>query len=83
MKILDIGSGLGGPARTLASEYGNQIAHSLQWFRDMISQNKNKNKKPLGFNIFVGPETPVKAKNLLKNLEENRIMVIQSVFQKK
>ena len=49
----------------------------------MIAKKASGKSNDLGFSTFVGPETPIKAKNLMKNLDAGNIKVIQSVFQLK
>ena len=35
---------------------------------------------PAGLNVLMGPETPTKMKNVVRNLEEERIEVLQGVL---
>ncbi len=37
---------------------------------------------PLGLNLLTGAETPTKAANVVHNLEENRIAVVQGVYER-
>jgi len=50
----------------------------------MIEHRKQQTEKPpLGFNIFVGDQTPLKAQNIINNLREGHITVFQAVYQVK
>lgn len=56
---------------------------SLEWFRDMIDKMASRPADappPLGINLLIGESTPVKVKNVARNLEEDRIRVVQGVF---
>jgi hypothetical protein len=44
---------------------------------------KEAGPAPLGFQVFIADSVPVKAQNLIRNLEEGRISVIQAVFELK
>lgn len=58
--------------------------YSSEWFKQMIERRKQQTEKPpLGFNIFVGDQTPIKAQNIVNNLRENHITVFQAVYQAK
>lgn len=37
---------------------------------------------PIGLNLLMGAETPVKARNVVRCLEENRVVVVQGVFER-
>ncbi|HKJ59046.1 MAG TPA: methyltransferase domain-containing protein [Halobacteriales archaeon] len=60
-------------------------APSLEWFRTVVEkmQSRPADAPPaLGLNLLMGAETPVKAKNVVRSLEEERIAVVQGVFQR-
>jgi len=37
---------------------------------------------PLGLNLLMGADTPIKAANVVRNLEEERIAVVQGVYER-
>lgn len=58
---------------------------SLEWFRDVIASMQTRPPDappPLGLNLLMGAETPVKAMNVVQNLEEGRISVVQGVYER-
>ena len=58
---------------------------SLEWFRDVVESMESRPPdapQPLGLNLLMGAETPVKATNVVQNLEEERIAVIQGVYER-
>ena len=57
--------------------------YSYEWFEKMIAKRAEKAQEPqpLGFNVFVGEETPLKAKNIIENLRLGLITVYQGVYQ--
>lgn len=56
--------------------------HSTEWFEKMIHNPPQPADQPrLGFHVFVGAETPLKAKNIITNLQEKRITVYQGVYR--
>lgn len=57
---------------------------SLEWFLAMIAASQARPADappPLGLNVIMGATTPEKIKNLKRNLEEDRVRVIMSVFK--
>lgn len=59
---------------------------SLEWFKDVVESMQSRPPDappPLGLNLLMGEETPIKAKNVVRNLEEDRITVIQGVFERR
>lgn len=56
---------------------------SLEWFQGMIAAMAAmpKDKPALGLNLLMGKTTPEKAKNLTRNLEEDRVRVVQGVLK--
>lgn len=58
---------------------------SLEWFRgvvDSMGKRPADAPPPLGLNLLMGEETPAKAKNVVRSLEEKRIAVVQGVFER-
>lgn len=58
---------------------------SLEWFSGKLEAMANRSADappPLGLNLLMGPDTPNKMKNVVRNLEQARIGVIQGVVAK-
>lgn len=58
---------------------------SLEWFRstlEAMAARPADAPRPLGLNLLMGPETPTKMQNVVRNLEEERIAVVQGVVEK-
>lgn len=58
---------------------------SLEWFKDELAKMKNRPADaptPLGLNLLIGESTPIKVKNLIRNIEEDRIRVVQAVYDR-
>lgn len=56
---------------------------SLEWFLAMMAASKARpadTPPPLGLNVLIGGTTVEKIKNLKRNLEEDRVRVVQGVF---
>jgi ubiquinone/menaquinone biosynthesis C-methylase UbiE len=64
--------------------YRDVSAMSLEWFRRltaaMASRSKDASRSP-GLKLLMGSTAAEKSKNLERNLEEDRIRVIQGVFE--
>lgn len=58
---------------------------SLEWFQNVVESMQSRPADappPLGLNLLMGAETPSKAANVVRNLEEERIAVVQGVFER-
>jgi SAM-dependent methyltransferase len=60
--------------------WNDTTQHSYDWFRAMIERAKQISPPPLGMIVFA-EDVPQKAANIIKNLEEERITVVQAVFE--
>ena len=59
---------------------------SLEWFRQLSASKASRktDKRPrLGLSLLMGQSAAEKSKNLFRNLEENRIRVVQAVLRLK
>ncbi len=59
---------------------------ALGWFQQMIANMAHRPadaSPPLGLNLLMGASTPDKLRNVKRNLEEDRIRVVQSVLELK
>ncbi len=53
------------------------------WFKEVaIKMQQSGGTPPLGFSVFLGPDFRVMAQNQVRNLNENRIVLIECVAQK-
>jgi SAM-dependent methyltransferase len=58
---------------------------SLEWFRNVVESMQSRPADappPLGLNLLMGADTPIKAANVVRNLEEERIAVVQGVYER-
>ena len=58
---------------------------SLEWFRDVVASMEARPPdapEPLGLNLLMGDEPQVKVKNVVRNLEEERITVVQGAYER-
>ena len=58
---------------------------SLEWFRNVVESMQSRPADappPLGLNLLMGAETPTKAANVVRNLEEDRITVVQGAYER-
>ncbi|WP_256393746.1 class I SAM-dependent methyltransferase [Natronoarchaeum rubrum] len=58
---------------------------SLEWFENVVESMQSRAADappPLGLNLLMGAETPNKAANVVQNLKEERIAVVQGVYER-
>ncbi len=60
-------------------EWEDRSEDSLHWFRRAVSQLRTSGPTPLGLHLLMGASSLPKFENLIRNLQESRITVIQSV----
>ena len=65
-----------------SQHWSNTTAPSLTWFQAAVERMKNEGPLPLGLHLLMGDNARVKFGNMIRNLAEDRIAVIQAVFQK-
>jgi len=56
---------------------------SLEWFEQVIEKLQKKGPPPLGFHLLTGENAESKFKNQIRNLEEQRFVVVQAVVRLK
>jgi SAM-dependent methyltransferase len=64
-------------------EWRDVTVPSLSWNQELVSdmmQRPASAPPPLGLNLLMGASTAMKMKNMMKNLQEDRIRVIQGVL---
>jgi len=57
---------------------------SLEWFRGVVAaiRTRKEGTPKLGLNLLMGPNAADKSKNIIRNLQEDRIRVVQGVFRR-
>ena len=60
-------------------EWEDRSADSLEWFRNTVARVRATGPAPLGLHLLMGASALPKFENLIRNLQESRITVIQSV----
>lgn len=60
----------------------DKTAASIAFFRTVLDRLERKGWMPLGLHLLMGESAQVKFANMLRNLEEDRIRVIQAVFSR-
>ena len=58
----------------------DRTEHATEWFRSALARAAKEGPPPLGLATLVGADFPRKAKNVLANLEEDRLRVVQAVL---
>ncbi len=73
--------------RALLMQHFNQLCwedrtqRSLAWFEDLQKKSDTNVPKPLSMSVIVGEDMTGKANNVIKNIKEQRISIVQSVWQ--
>jgi len=65
-------------------EWRDVTSPSLKWNQQLAANMANRpadGPPPLGLNLLMGANTGVKVKNMMRNMEEDRIKVIQGVME--
>ena len=65
-----------------SQSWANTTDISKNWFQAASERMKNKGPLPLGLHVLMGDNARDKFGNMLRNLQEDRIAVIQAVFLK-
>jgi len=78
-----------GVVRELLDELGLRVLSwedkttaSADWFRATLARLRNEERPPLGLHLLMGETGPDKFRSVARNLDENRIVVIQAVVEK-
>ncbi|MDH3669885.1 MAG: methyltransferase domain-containing protein [Gammaproteobacteria bacterium] len=64
------------------SEWEEKSQHSLEWFEAVIEKTKESGPPPLGLHLLMRETAQSKFENVIRNLRENRIVVVQVVAEK-
>lgn len=54
---------------------------SADFFKRMLAPRPEGSPAPLNFSIYIGSSVPEKARTLLRNMEEGRVVVVQAVYR--
>lgn len=81
---------LRGEARKLLNEvigfkeviWEDKTESVIDWIKQMIKRAQTSGPPQIGLHVLVGPQWSGLVKNLLKNLEEDRIAVAQGIFER-
>jgi SAM-dependent methyltransferase len=65
------------------SEWADTTESALAWFQGWIGRQAASGPSPLGLHILLGPEFREMGRNMLRNLEEQRIAIVQAVFERR
>ncbi|MBX3097421.1 MAG: class I SAM-dependent methyltransferase [Fimbriimonadaceae bacterium] len=60
----------------------DRSADSIAWFRRMLARVRENGFPRLGLHLLLGDDAEVRFENILRNLEDKRIVVVQGVAQK-
>jgi len=63
-------------------EWEDKSYESLEYFRAIIAKMQQTGPQPLGLHLLMGSSAKSKIKNIVRNLEEERIVVVQAVAEK-
>jgi hypothetical protein len=88
-RVLDVGGGIGGPARTRVREliesfglrqvlWNDATSVSREWLASRLSASGPP--MPLGLHVILGSDLKPMMENVLRNFDERRMVVIQGVF---
>lgn len=63
-------------------DWQDKSEHSLVWFKGVVEKTKESGPPPLGLHLLMRETARTKFENVIRNLQENRIVVIQAVAEK-
>ena len=64
------------------TRWRDTTAAGRNWFRGVTARIRDGRPPPLGFHLLLGPEFPAMAENMRRNLEENRVALIEVICQR-
>ena len=62
-------------------DWEDKSDHSLEWFKGVVEKTKESGPPPLGLHLLMRETARTKFENVIRNLQENRIVVIQAVAE--
>jgi len=57
-------------------------AEAVQWFRQALQRGPAQGRPALSLHLLLGPKARQKSENLLRNLEEGRIVLLEAVLER-
>jgi SAM-dependent methyltransferase len=69
-------------ARLAILSWEDMSQRTLEWFATMTEMLKKSGRPPLGLHLLMGGNAKIKSQNQVRNLQEERIAVIQAVAKK-
>ena len=60
----------------------DQTQSSIAWFQAFLARAAESGPPPLSPALIVGPDFPQMGRNVLRNMEEERVMVVQAVLER-
>ncbi|MFQ5759641.1 MAG: class I SAM-dependent methyltransferase [Acidiferrobacterales bacterium] len=63
-------------------DWEDKSQHSLEWFKAVIEKTKESGPPPLGLHLLMRETAQTKFENVIRNLRENRVVVVQVVAEK-
>jgi hypothetical protein len=65
-----------------AQHWEDVTDESSSWFKEALARARKHGRPPVGLHLLMGEDTEQKLDNLVRNLEEQRIVVVQAVLRK-
>jgi len=66
----------------IESSWVDETAAATEWFKQRLSVTAREGPPPLGLHLLLGPDFGEMFRNQVLNLSENRIAVVQAVFER-
>ena len=63
-------------------DWEDKSQHSLEWFKAVVEKTKESGPPPLGLHLLMRETARTKFENVIRNLQENRIVVVQALAEK-
>ncbi|TDJ72994.1 MAG: methyltransferase domain-containing protein [Proteobacteria bacterium] len=63
-------------------DWEDKSQHSLEWFKAVVEKTKESGPSPLGLHLLMRETAGTKFENVIRNLQENRIVVVQAMVDK-
>jgi ubiquinone/menaquinone biosynthesis C-methylase UbiE len=64
-------------------EWNDRTESATEWFRGVLKRVSEQGPPPLSLVDLVGPDFPLMARNVLRNLEENRLVVVEAALARR
>ncbi len=63
-------------------DWEDKSRRSLEWFKAVVEKTNESGPPPLGLHLLMRDTAQTKFENVIRNLQENRIVVIQAIAEK-